>query len=153
VCDISRLRVNESSFFAENYRNGKFNFTYETHLKTEELQYKKANTMIPRLTLCEASFKVLYRQPLVRLQNSVTPFHLLQNLISLRTLSYKCQGISIRNSTLPRISPLRVPFLSSEHLPHPRLESFTVRTSCIVHIYNSTFQGRGCFGPVFSRVS
>jgi hypothetical protein len=29
------------------------------HLKTEKLQYKKANTMIPRLTLCEASFKVL----------------------------------------------------------------------------------------------
>jgi hypothetical protein len=46
-------------------------------LKTQELQYKKANTMKPRLTLCEHSLKDLYRHPLVRLQNAVTPFQCL----------------------------------------------------------------------------
>jgi hypothetical protein len=61
-------------------------------------------------TLCEDSFEVLYQHLLVRLQNSVTPFQSLQNLISLRTLSYKRQGVSIRNSTLTKISPLECPF-------------------------------------------
>jgi hypothetical protein len=95
--------------------------------------------MIQRLTLCEASFKVLYRQPLVRLQNSVTPFQRLQNLISLGTLSYKCQSISYVHFLINvRVSPYEIPlyrgfllYVSLSFLPN----------TCLTHVWNHSLFG------------